>query len=263
MDLKLKGKRALVTASTGGIGKAIAKKLLEEGAFVYIHGSRESSVEKALNDLRDFSSNISGIAANLKENNGCETLIKGVDQPLDILVNNFGIYETVDFFETTDELWQEYFESNVQSGVRLSRHFLKPMLERNWGRVLFISSESGLNIPEDMIHYGFSKTAQLSIMRGLAKLTKGTNVTVNAILPGPTYTSGVEEFMKNIAKDLNIPFEELKKSFVKEHRPSSLLQRFAEEEEVANMTTFICSPLASLTNGSSIKVEGGIINQIN
>lgn len=263
MDLKLKGKRALVTASTGGIGKAIASRLLDEGAFVYIHGSRESSVDHTLDDFKEFSSSISGIAANLKERSGCETLINGIDQPLDILVNNFGIYETVDFFETTDELWQEYFESNVQSGVRLSRHFLKPMLERNWGRIVFISSESGLNIPEDMIHYGFSKTAQLSIMRGLAKLTKGTNVTVNAILPGPTYTSGVEEYMKNMADDLGTSFEELKKNLVKEHRPSSLIQRFGEVEEVANMTAFICSPLASLTNGSSVKVEGGIVNQIN
>lgn len=262
MDLKLKGKRALVTASTGGIGKAIAKELLKEGAFVYIHGSRDSSVEKTVEELKKISPDLKGISANLKEDSGCSRLIESIKEPLDILVNNFGIYETVDFFESSDELWREYFECNVLSGVRLSRHFLKPMLERNWGRIIFISSESGLNIPEDMIHYGFSKTAQLAIMRGLAKLTKGTHVTVNAILPGPTYTEGVEEFMKKIAKDQGKTLEDLKENLVKEHRPTSLVQRFGEVEEVAHMTTFICSPLASLTNGSAVKVEGGIVNQI-
>ena len=262
MDLQLKGKRALITASTGGIGKAIAEELLKEGVFVYIHGSRDASVKKTLNELQKISSNLTGVAADLKQENGCQQLIEEIKEPIDILINNFGIYETVDFFESTDELWREYFECNVLSGVRLSRHFLKPMLDRNWGRVVFVSSESGLNIPEDMIHYGFSKTAQLAIMRGLAKLTKGTNVTVNAILPGPTFTEGVEIFIEKIAKEKGTTTKDLKENLIKDLRPSSLIQRFAEVEEVAHMAAFISSPLASLTNGSAVKVEGGIVNQI-
>ena len=260
MDLQLEGKTALVTASTGGIGKAIAEELLNEGARVIVHGSRDASAEKVVEEFKQKYSHVSGVGADLSKPDGCKQLIASIDEPVDILINNFGIYEVVDFFETTDELWRNYFECNVLTGVTLSRHFLKPMLERNWGRILFISSESGINIPEDMIHYGFTKTAQLSIMRGLAKLTQGTHVTINALLPGPTLTEGVDAFIEKIAQEKGIEKKDLIDGFVKEQRPSSLTQRFAEVQEVAHMAAFLSSPLAALTNGSSVKVEGGIVN---
>ena len=253
MDLKLKGKRALITASSGGIGKGLAEALLKEGAEVIINGSKEETTQKAVKELKKIYKNVSGVAADLSQAKGCSTLIHSIKEPIDILINNFGIYETCDFFEITDEIWLNFFESNVLSGVRLSQHYLKPMLKNNWGRILFVSSESGLNIPQDMIHYGVTKTAQLSLMRGLAKLTKGTDVTVNAILPGPTLTEGVETFLKNVPD---------KNNFLKENRSGSLIQRFAEVSEVASMAAFLCSPLAPLTNGSAVKVEGGIVDQL-
>ena len=262
MDLQLEGKTALVTASTGGIGKAIAEELLKEGASVIIHGSRDESAENVVEEFKSKYPHVKGVGADLSKPDGCKKIIDAINEPVDILINNFGIYEVVDFFQTTDELWSSYFESNVLTVVTLSRHFLKPMLDRNWGRVIFISSESGLNIPEDMIHYGFTKTAQLSIMRGLAKLTKGSKVTVNALLPGPTLTEGVEEFIEKIAREKKIDKQEIIDDFVKENRPSSLTQRFAQVDEVAHMAAFLCSPLASLTNGSAVKVEGGIVDQI-
>ena len=263
MDLQLEGKTALVTASTGGIGKAIAEELLKEGASVIIHGSQDASAEKTVNEFQSKYPKVAGIGADLSKPDGCAKLIDSIKEPSDLLINNFGIYEVVDFFDTTDDLWRHYFESNVLTGVALSRHFLKPMLKRDWGRVIFVSSESGLNIPEEMIHYGFTKAAQLSIMRGLAKLTKGTQVTVNALLPGPTLTEGVDQFLTKIAEDKGIDKQELIDDFVKKNRPDSLIRRFARVEEVAHMAAFLCSPLAALTNGSSVKVEGGIVNQIN
>lgn len=262
MDLHLEGKTALVTASTGGIGKAIAEELLKEGARVIVHGSSETSAEKVVKEFKSDYSKVTGIGADLSKPEGCKAIMETIDEPVDILVNNFGIYEVVDFFKTSDELWKHYFDCNVLTGVTLSRHFLKPMLEKNWGRILFISSESGLNIPEDMIHYGFTKTAQLSVMRGLAKLTRGSKVTVNALLPGPTMTEGVSAFIEKIAHKKDMEKQKVIDGFVKENRPSSLTQRFAEVEEVAHMAAFLCSPLAALTNGSSVKVEGGIVDQI-
>ncbi len=262
MDLKLKGKRALITASTGGIGRALAETLLEEGASVIIHGSREETTKEALKELKKKYRDVTAVAADLSDAAGCNKLIKEVTEQVDILINNFGIYEFMDFFEISDNDWTNFFEANVLSGVRLSRHFLKPMLKNNWGRILFVSSESGLNIPEDMIQYGMTKTAQLSLMRGLAKLTQGTAVTVNSLLPGPTLTEGVQEFLDKLADKKGVCSTELKKNFVKENRPTSLLQRFAETQEVASMAAFLCSPLSCLTNGSAVKVEGGIVDQI-
>lgn len=263
MQFKLKDKTALVTASTGGIGRAIAEALLKEGAHVIINGRSAQSVNRALKELKTKYPNVSGVAADLKDQKGANKLIKGVKQPVDILINNFGMYEVKDFFSISDDMWLEFFEANVMSGIRLARHYLKPMLKRNWGRVLFISSESGLNIPEDMIQYGVTKTAQLSVMRGLAKLTKGTHVTVNALLPGPTLTEGVEVFLKELAKKQGITLEAMEHQMFKKNRPTSLIQRFAKPEEVAPMAVYLSSPLSALTNGSAVKVEGGILDQIN
>ncbi|GAB4227094.1 MAG: SDR family oxidoreductase [Chlamydiales bacterium] len=262
MDLNLNDKRALVTASTAGIGRAIAEELLREGAHVTVNGRTEESVARAIKELSEKYPSVKGITADLGRASGCQYLISEIKEPIDILINNYGTYELVDFFDSTDDEWLEIYENNVLSGVRLSRYYLPRMLHKGWGRILFISSESGLNIPKEMIHYGVTKTAQLAVMRGLAKLTKGTDITVNALLPGPTKTRGVMEFMQQIANREGISMEEVEKNFVKEHRPSSLNQRFANSEEVAHMAVFLCSPMSSATNGSSVKVEGGIVDQI-
>jgi NAD(P)-dependent dehydrogenase (short-subunit alcohol dehydrogenase family) len=262
MDLQLHDKTALVTASTGGIGRALAESLLREGAHVIINGRSQETVDAALKELKKISEKVDGAVADLGSSTGCRELIDQVKRSVDILINNFGIYETVDFFDTDDTLWTKFFESNVMSGVRLSRYYMKPMLEKNWGRILFVSSESGLNIPEEMIHYGMTKTAQLAVMRGLAKLTKGTRVTVNAILPGPTRTEGVKHFLKTMADQRNVSQEEVETLVINELRPTSLIQRLADCEEVAPLTTLLCSPLSSATNGSAVKVEGGIVDQL-
>lgn len=262
MDLQLKDKIALVTASTAGIGRALAEGLLKEGVHVIINGRSEGSVDKALQDLKPKYQNVEGVAAELGNAEECQHLIDQIKKPIDILINNFGIYEAGDFFETNDALWQNYYECNVMSGVRLSRHFLKPMLEKNWGRIIFVSSESGLNIPKDMIHYGMTKTAILAIMRGLAKLTKGTEVTVNAIVPGPTKSKGAMQFIGQMAEKHGISQQEMEKKFLKENYPTSLIGRFVETEEIAPMAVSLCSPLSIATNGSAVKVDGGVVDQI-
>ena len=204
---------------------------------------------------------VRGIAADVSTAAGCKALVTALSD-VDILINNAGIFEPKDFFEIPDEDWTRFFDVNVMSGVRLSRAYLQGMIKRNWGRVVFISSESALNIPTEMIHYGMTKTAQLAIARGLAQLTRGTGVTVNSVLPGPTMSEGVETFVKDLAKQNGQSMDEAAANFVKQHRPTSLLQRFASVEEIANMVVYVASKEASATNGAALRAEGGIVNTI-
>lgn len=263
MDLQLKNKKVLVSGSTAGIGYAIAKSFAAEGAVVYINGRNESKVEEAKNNITAETKNnqVFGITADLATVSGFEKLTKELPQ-VDILINNLGIFEPVDFFESKDEDWNKMLDVNVMSGIRLSRFFMPEMLERNWGRVVFISSESAMQIPTEMIHYGMSKTAQLSLTNGLSQLTKGTGVTVNAVLPGPTFSEGVERFLGDLATQQKITIKEVEQQFFKETRPLSLLQRFITTDEVAATVTFISSPLAAATNGASVRVDGGILKGI-
>lgn len=263
MKIELTGKTALVTGSTAGIGFAIAKGLAAAGARVVINGRKPATVERAADEVRKSSpgATVLGIAADVSTAEGCAALVKEVPA-VDILVNNAGIFEPKNFFEIPDADWTRFFEVNVMSGVRLSRAYMQAMLKNDWGRIIFISSESALNIPSEMIHYGFTKTAQLAVARGLAELTSGTGVTVNSVLPGPTLSDGVEDFLSAMAKDAGVSVEEMSKTFVKQHRPSSLIQRFASVEEVANMVVYAASKEASATNGAALRVEGGIIRTI-
>jgi NAD(P)-dependent dehydrogenase (short-subunit alcohol dehydrogenase family) len=263
MNIQLNSKRALVTASTGGIGFAIAKGLAEAGAEVVINGRSESSVKQAIARLVSAvpGATITGVAADLSDAGGVETLLQGAG-PIDVLVNNAGIYGPQDFFETEDEVWDSYWQTNVMSGIRLSRALLPAMVARKWGRVVFVSSESARNIPADMIHYGVSKTAQLALARGLAKRVAGTGVTVNSVLPGPTLSDGVAAMMQSEVARTGKSLEEVTKAFVTEHRPSSIIQRAATVEEVANMIVYVCSPQASATTGAALRVDGGVVDDI-
>jgi NAD(P)-dependent dehydrogenase (short-subunit alcohol dehydrogenase family) len=263
MKIDLGGKTALVTGSTAGIGLAIAKGLAGAGARVVVNGRHHDSVERGVAAVLAAvpGADVTGAAADVSNAQGCAALVAEVPQ-VDILVNNTGIFEPKDFFETPDADWIRFIETNVMSGVRLSRAYMPAMLKADWGRIVFISSESGLNIPKEMIHYGMTKTAQLAIARGLAELTAGTGVTVNSVLPGPTRSEGVEEFLAAMARDAGVSVDEMAAGFVKEHRPSSLLQRFASVDEVANMVVYACSKEASATNGAALRVEGGIVRSI-
>lgn len=260
MDMDLSGKRALVTGSTMGIGLAAAKGLAGMGAEVVVNGRKADGIERAIGEIRATvpGAKLSGIAADVSTAEGCAQLVASVPE-VDILVNNAGIYVARPFFDTVDDDWQQMFDVNVMSGVRLTRHYLKGMLARDWGRVVFVSSESGIFIPTEMIHYGFSKGAQLVVARGTAQLTKGTGVTVNSVLPGPTWVEQSEGRMKGRAEQAGITIDEYKKRTFTERRPSSLLQRYAKPEEVANMICYVCSKAASATNGAALRVEGGIV----
>lgn len=263
MDLQLTDKTAFVSGSTAGIGFAIAKTLLAEGATVIINGRTQAKVNEAIAELELEIPNakVNGIAADFSKPIEVQALLNELPQ-VDILVNNVGIFEPKAFEDIPDEDWFRFFDLNVMSGVRLSRALFPSMLERNWGRVIFISSESGLLIPEEMIHYGMTKTAQLSISRGLAELTKGTGVTVNSVLPGPTMSRGVGHFIDQLATEKGSSAKEVEKDFFKEARPTSLIQRFADVQEVANTVAYIASPLSSATNGSAVHAEGGILRTI-
>ena len=263
MNIDLSGKTALVTGSTAGIGYAIAKGLAASGAGVVINGRGQDKVDAAVANLKQAvsSAKVRGMAADVSTAEGCDALLKALPD-VDILINNAGIFEPKNFFNIPDEDWSRFFEVNVMSGVRLSRAYLSGMLKRNWGRIIFISSESALNIPNEMIHYGMTKTAQLAVSRGLAKLTRGTAVTVNSVLPGPTMSDGVETMLKALAKERGQTVEEAAANFVKQHRPDSLLQRFASVDEVANMVVYAASKEASATNGAALRVEGGVVNSI-
>lgn len=263
MDLKLSNKTVFISGSTSGIGFAIARRFLTEGAQVIINGRTKESVENATNELKALVPNakIFGIPADFSKIDDINRLLKQLPE-VDILINNTGIFEPKEFTDITDEDWFRFFEVNVMSGVRLSRHYFPKMLQKNWGRIIFISSESAVFIPSEMIHYGVTKTALIAVSRGLAELTKGTNVTVNSILPGPTKSKGVGSFIEDLSKANNKSVDEVEKDFFKNMRPTSLLQRFASVEEIADTVVYYSSPLASATNGASIRVEGGLIKSI-
>lgn len=263
MNIQLNTKRALVTASTGGIGFAIAKGLAEAGAEVVINGRSEGTVKDAVAKLSGEmpGAKITGVAADLSSLEGVQTLVQGAGH-IDILVNNAGIYGPQDFFETDDEVWDSYWQTNVMSGVRLSRALLPAMVAKSWGRVVFVSSESARNIPADMIHYGVSKTAQLALARGLAKRVAGSGVTVNSVLPGPTLSDGVASMLQSEVERTGKSLDEVAKAFITEHRPSSIIQRAATVEEVANMIVYVCSTQASATTGAALRVDGGVVDDI-
>jgi NAD(P)-dependent dehydrogenase (short-subunit alcohol dehydrogenase family) len=263
MKIDLSGKTALVTGSSSGIGHAVAKGLSAAGADVVVNGRSQGKVDAAVAAIARSvpGAKVRGIAADVSTAEGCQTLLAALPE-VDILVNNAGIFEPKGFFEIPDGDWSRFFEVNVMSGVRLSRGYLPGMLKRNWGRIVFISSESALNIPTEMIHYGMTKTAQLAVSRGLAEMTRGTAVTVNAVLPGPTMSEGVEAFVKDLARQSGQSVEEAASRFVKQFRPTSLLQRFASVEEIANMVVYVSSKEASATNGAALRAEGGIVQTI-
>lgn len=255
MDLQLQNKTALVTGSSKGIGFAIAKILAQEGASVIVNGRSEQSAQEAASII---GMGTRGIAADVSTAEGCDELVHKAGK-IDILVNNAGIFEPKPFTEISDADWERFYQINVMSGVRLTRALLPGMLERNWGRVIFMSSESGVQIPDEMIHYGMTKAAELALVNGIAQLTKHTGVTVNAVLPGPTASEGVSDFVKTLATDAKQTPEEFEKEFFRTMRPTSLLQRFARVDEVANTVVYLCSPLASATNGAAIRTDGGVM----
>jgi NAD(P)-dependent dehydrogenase (short-subunit alcohol dehydrogenase family) len=258
MDLQLTNKLALVSGSTKGIGLAIATGLAREGVKVIINGRSEKSVNIALAKIRRAvkKAKLEGFAGDLSDAPTVEQLVKQFPA-VDILVNNLGIFEPKPFEQIPDGDWRRFFEVNVLSGVRLSRAYLSKMKKKNWGRIVFISSESGIQIPAEMIHYGMTKTAQLGVSRGLAEICAGTGVTVNAILPGPTHSDGVDEFVKQLSGGK--PFAAFEKEFFAKVRPSSLLKRFATTEEVANLVVYVCSPRSAATNGAALRVDGGVV----
>jgi NAD(P)-dependent dehydrogenase (short-subunit alcohol dehydrogenase family) len=263
MDLELKGKSALVTGSTGGIGFAIARGLAREGARVIVSGRSDERVNRAIDTIKQKhgSAEIDGFVGDLGlAEAAAELTVRYSD--VDILINNLGIFEPKPFVEITDQEWIHFFEVNVLSGVRLARFYLPRMLKKDWGRIIFISSESAVQIPAEMVHYGTTKTAQLAVSRGLAELTAGSGVTVNAILPGPTASEGVTEFVDRLSKQANQSAADFEKQFFEKMRPTSLLKRFASTEEVANLVVYVSSPAASGTNGAALRVDGGVVRSI-
>jgi 3-oxoacyl-[acyl-carrier protein] reductase len=261
MDTWLKDKLALVTASSGGIGQAIASSLAAEGARVIINGRSEKVVDIAIDNIRSKypSAELEPLAADNGAAEGCAQTIAAYPE-VDILVNNLGIYEAVGFFEETDEAWQRMLEINIMSGVRLSRHYLQKMLAKNWGRIIFISSESGVTPAPEMAHYSATKTMQLSISRSLAELTKGTGVTVNTVLPGPTRTENVIKFIQDAMP--GVPAKQAERRFVIENRSTSLIQRLICPEEIGDFVAFVASPRASAVNGAALRVDGGVVRSV-
>jgi NAD(P)-dependent dehydrogenase (short-subunit alcohol dehydrogenase family) len=263
MDLGLDGKRALVTGSTAGIGFAAARTLAREGAHVVVNGRTEARVRAAVNAIEQDvpGSRVTGVAADLGTAEGCAAVTRQVAE-LDILVNNVGIFDPKPFEEIPDEDWLRFFETNVMSGVRLSRHYVGGMRARDWGRIVFVSSESALQIPVEMIHYGMTKTAQIAIARGLAETLASTGVTVNSVLPGPTSSEGVGEFITRLARGRGVDAAEAEREFFATARPSSIIQRFATTDEVAAMIAYVCSEHASATTGAALRVDGGVVRAI-
>ncbi len=262
MQIDLTGKTAIVTGSTLGIGLAAVKGLAASGAHVVLNGRSQEAVDRALVAVQAVpAASVSGFAADLGTPAGCAALVAAIPA-CDILVNNVGIYGPRDFFETPDEEWTRFFEVNVMSGVRLSRAYVPAMAVRGWGRVVFVSSESALNIPADMIHYGFTKTAVLSVARGLAKRMAGTGVTVNSVLPGPTLSEGLAGMMKETVEKMGVSIEKAAADLVMAIRPSSIIRRAATVEEVANMIVYACSAEASATTGAALRVDGGVVDSL-
>jgi NAD(P)-dependent dehydrogenase (short-subunit alcohol dehydrogenase family) len=259
MDLRLKGKRALVSGSTAGIGLAIASALAGEGARVIVNGRAQPSVDAAVEQIRSTTGGeAQGFAGDLTLASAAEDLARAHPE-VDILVNNLGIFEPKPFEEIPDADWVRFFEANVLSGVRLARLYLPAMRRANWGRIIFISSESAVQIPAEMIHYGMTKTAQVAVSRGLAEAVAGTGITVNSVLPGPTRSRGVGEFVEALGRSKGISFEAVEKEFFAKMRPTSLIKRFEAPEEVASLVTYLASPLASATTGAAVRVDGGVI----
>ena len=258
MELQLKGKKAIVTGGSAGIGLAVARLLAEEGVEVTIPGRNAKKLEAAVASLPG---NVHVVEADLGTADGARKLIAEVPEA-DILVNNLGIYESKDFSDITDEDWLHYFEVNLLGGIRLSRHYFPGMLKRNWGRVIFVSSEAAAEVHPDMIHYGVTKTGQLVVSRGLAEMTKGTRVTVNSVLPGPTRSEAIVGFLRSRASTLDATPEQAEKEHFENDRPTSLIQRMAEDREVASLVAYLASPLAAATNGAAVRVEGGILRTI-
>ena len=263
MDLGLHGKRALVTGSTAGIGYAIAELLAREGASVVVNGRTPERVEQAVQRIRATApgADVTGVAADAGSAEGAAALI-AARPDVDVLVNNMGIFEPKAFEQISDAEWLRFFEVNVLSGVRLARHYVPRMKAKNWGRVVFISSESGLQIPTEMIHYGTTKTAQLAVARGLAETLVGTNVTVNSVLPGPTSSEGVGTFVSDLAKSQGKDVATVEREFFKSARPSSIIQRFGTPAEVASLVAYVCSAAASATTGAALRVDGGVVRSI-
>ncbi|HZP08947.1 SDR family NAD(P)-dependent oxidoreductase [Methyloceanibacter sp.] len=262
MDLKLRGKRALVTGSTAGIGFAIARGLARERAEVIINGRTEDKVVEAVRRITsEIGSSATGIAADLSSAEGVNRLLERAGR-IDILINNVGIFEPEPFLEISDQDWFRFFELNVMSGVRLSRALLPSMLRRNWGRIIFVSSESGVQIPAEMVHYGLTKTAQLALSRGIAESVAGTGVTANAVLPGPTRSDGVVDFLAKVAAEHNTDQAQVEAEFLRTMRPSSLIRRFAESDEVANLVVFLAGEGSSAITGAALRVDGGVVRSI-
>lgn len=263
MDLQLDSKTALITGSTLGIGHAIAEALAREGATVIVNGRTQERVAQAQQRIRATGARgrVLGVAADLATSQGAAQVVKAFPD-VDILVNNLGVFQPRPFEETPDEDWLRFFEVNVMSGVRLSRAYLPGMRKRDWGRIIFVSSESGLQIPGEMIHYGMTKTAQIAIARGLAEITAGSNITVNTVLPGPTSSEGVVTFLGQVAAAEGIDRATIEGQFFDKNRPTSLIRRFITPAEVASMVAYVASPLASATTGAALRVEGGIVKSI-
>ena len=263
MHIGLSKRHAIVTGSSAGIGLAIASGLAAAGAEVVITGRTQARVDAAMASIGEQVSGakLRGLAADLGTREGAEQLIAAVPET-DILVNNLGIFEPKPFFDIPDEDWMRFFEVNVMSGVRLSRHYAQGMATRGWGRVQFVSSESAVQIPAEMVHYGMTKTAELAISRGLAETLAGTGVTVNAILPGPTRSEGVGDFFGKIAAEQGVPLEQVERDFIATHRPSSLIKRLASVEEVANLAVYLASEQASATTGAAMRVDGGVVRSV-
>jgi NAD(P)-dependent dehydrogenase (short-subunit alcohol dehydrogenase family) len=263
MKIELNGKKALVTGSSGGIGLAIALGLAEAGAEVVLHGRNADKLALAAQGItRKFpAARVSTVQADLATADGAASVC-AAHPDVDILVNNAGFFAPKSFTEITDDDWQTMMDTNVMSGIRLSRYYLPRMMAVNWGRIVFLSSESGVQIPAEMIHYGVSKTALLGVSRGLAELTAGTGVTVNAVLPGPTRSEGVADFFAEMAKEQGVSQDDMERDFIAQHRPTSLLRRLATVEEVASMVVYTCSTQASATNGAALRVDGGVVRSI-
>ncbi len=263
MDLKLKDKVALVSGSTAGIGLAIATSLAREGCVTWVNGRTQARVTEAVAAVKKAvpGAKVEGFAADLGTKAGCDALVKKLPA-VDVLVNNLGIFEAKPFGEIPDEDWVRFFEVNVLSGVRLSRAYVPGMKSKNWGRVIFVSSESGQSIPAEMIHYGMTKTAQVAVARGLAETLTGTGVTVNTVLPGPTASEGVGGFVEGLAKAQKKTKEQVETEFFQTMRPSSIIKRFASTDEVASLVTYVASPLASATTGAALRCDGGLVRSI-
>ncbi|GIP19796.1 SDR family NAD(P)-dependent oxidoreductase [Paenibacillus sp. J22TS3] len=263
MELHLQGKTALVTGSTAGIGKAIATSLAAEGATVLINGRSEEKVTNTIKEIRDqhASAKLESAVADLGTEQGCQQVIEKFAE-VDILINNLGIFEAAEYFDIPDEDWFRFFEVNIMSGVRLSRHYLNRMIEKKEGRVIFIASEAAIMPSQEMAHYSATKSMQLSISRSLAELAKGTNVTVNTVMPGSTLTEGVETWLNTLYPDEKMTVEEAEKRFMKENRPTSIIQRLIRPEEIANLVSFLSSPLSSAITGAAYRIDGGLVRSV-